>query len=202
MDEPRPAQVPARGGETGPERVGQPDFTEVRLSTRLVYDGKMLKVHEDGVRLPDGKTARREYVEHPGAVIIIALLDPETVIFERQFRYPLARHFYELPAGKIEPGEDPLETAKRELKEECGYTARRWRRLTTLHPCIGYSDEAIGLYLAQDLTYVGHALDEGEFLEVIPMPIAQALEWARNGHITDVKAIAGLLWLTEPALRS
>ena len=173
------------------------DFTERQLTTRLVYEGKMLKVREDTVRLPDGKTGLREYVQHPGAVIIIALLDDATVILERQFRYPLGRHFYELPAGKIEPGEDPLETAKRELREECGYTARRWRRLATLHPCIGYSDESIELYIAQDLTHVGHALDEGEFLEVVPLPVAQALEWAKTGRITDVKAIAGLLWLSQ-----
>ena len=176
------------------------DFTEHPLVTKLVYDGKMLKVREDTVRLPDGKTARREYVQHPGAVVIIPLLDDDTVIMERQFRYPLGRHFYELPAGKIEQGEDPLETAKRELKEECGYTAQRWQRLTTLHPCIGYSNEAIELYIARDLTYVGHALDEGEFLEVIRLPIAQALEWAKSGRITDVKAVAGLLWLCQPAL--
>ncbi len=171
------------------------DFTEHQLTTRLVYDGRMLKVHEDTVRLPDGKTARREYVRHPGAVAIIPLLDADTVIMERQFRYPLGRHFYELPAGKIEPGEDPLETAKRELREECGYTAQHWRHLTTLHPCIGYADEAIELYLAQELTQVGHALDEGEFLEVIAVPVAQMRLWAKSGLITDVKAVAGLLWL-------
>ncbi len=171
------------------------DFTEQRLTTKLVYDGKMLKVREDTVRLPDGKTARREYVQHPGAVVIIPLLDDKTVIIERQFRYPLQRHFYELPAGKIDPGEDPLETARRELREECGYAAQMWRHLTTLHPCIGYSDETIELYLAQDLTHVGHALDEGEFLQVIPLPVADALQWIQSGRITDVKTVAGLLWL-------
>src|SRR5450631_4642731 len=103
------------------------DFTETTLASRLVYDGDMLKVREDSVRLPDGGTARREWVQHPGAVIIIALLDENTVILERQFRYPLARHFYELPAGKIEPGEEPLATAQRELIEECGYTAKSWQ---------------------------------------------------------------------------
>jgi ADP-ribose pyrophosphatase len=178
------------------------DFTERQLSTKLVYDGKMLKAREDTVRLPDGKTALREYVQHPGAVVIIALLDAETVLMERQFRYPLGRHFYELPAGKIEPGEDPLETAKRELREECGYTAGAWQRLTTLHPCVGYSDESIELYLARDLTHVGHALDDGEFLEVLPLSIARALEWVKTGQITDVKAVAGVLWLSLPALRS
>ncbi len=172
-----------------------PDFTEKQLTSTLVYDGQLLKVREDTVRLPDGKTARREYVQHPGAVIIIALLDAATVLMERQFRYPLGRHFYELPAGKIEPGDEPLATAQRELVEECGYTAGRWQHLTTLHPCVGYSDERIELYLARELSYVGHALDDGEFLEVVPMAVDAALRHVREGHITDVKAVIGLAWL-------
>lgn len=172
------------------------DFTEKQLTTRLVYDGRLLKVHEDTVLLPDGGTARREYVRHPGAVIIIPLLDDDTVILERQFRYPLGRHFYELPAGKIDPGEEPLTTAQRELKEECGYAARRWRHLATLHPCVGYSDERFELYLARELTHVGRALDDGEFLEVVPLPLREALSWIRTGRITDVKTITGLMWIS------
>ena len=171
------------------------DFTETRLTTRLVYDGQLLKVHEDAVRMPDGTTARREWVEHPGAVIIIPLLDEATVLMERQFRYPLGRHFYELPAGKIEPGEDPLATAQRELIEECGYAAASWRHLATLHPCIGYSDERFELYLARDLKHVGRALDDGEFLEVVPMAVDDAVRGIKDGSITDVKALAGIAWL-------
>ena len=172
-----------------------PDFTEHRLSGRLAYDGNLLKVHEDTVRLPDGKTARREWVNHPGAVIIIALLDAQTVIMERQFRYPLGRHFLELPAGKIEPAEEPLATAQRELIEECGYTAKSWRHLATLHPCIGYSDERYELYLARGLAYVGRAPDDGEFLEVVPMAIDDVLRQVKDGRITDVKVLTGLAWL-------
>ena len=172
-----------------------PDFTEQQLTTRLVYAGQLLKVREDTVRLPDGRTARREYVQHPGAVIIIALLDADTVILERQFRYPLGRHFYELPAGKIDAGEDPLATAQRELMEECGYAARSWWQLATLHPCVGYSDERIELYLARDLTHVGHARDDGEFLEVVPVALAEALDWVETGRITDIKTVTGLAWL-------
>jgi ADP-ribose pyrophosphatase len=170
------------------------DFTETQLTTKLVYDGRLLKVREDTVRLPDGKTARREYVQHPGASIIIPMLDDETVLLERQYRYPLKRHFYELPAGKIDAGEDPLETARRELKEECGYQANVWQHLTTLHPCIGYSDERIELYLARELAHVGNALDDGEFLELVPLPVREALAWIKTGRITDVKTITGLLW--------
>jgi len=172
-----------------------PDFTEKRLTTRLVYDGQLLKVREDTVLRPDGKTARREWIQHPGAVIMIPMLDERTVLLERQYRYPLQRHFYELPAGKIEPGEEPLETAQRELIEECGYTAASWQHLATLHPCIGYSNERIELYLARELTHVGHAHDDGEFLEVVPLALSEALEWVKSGRITDVKAIIGLTWL-------
>ena len=171
------------------------DFTETQLTTRLAYDGKLLKVREDTVRLPDGGTARREYVQHPGAAIIIPLLDARTVLLERQFRYALGRHFYELPAGKIDSGEDALATAKRELIEECGYEAASWRHLATLHPCVGYSDERFELFLARELTHVGHARDEGEFLDVVPLAIDEALEWIQSGRITDIKAVSGLLWL-------
>jgi len=171
------------------------DFTETQLTTKLVYDGKMLEVREDTVRLPDGKIARREYIRHSGAVVIIPLLDGNTVIMERQFRYPLGRHFLELPAGKIEPGEDPLATAQRELVEECGYRAGSWRHLATVHPCIGYSDERIEFYLARQLTAVERALDDGEFLEVVPMAVEEVLRQIKDGRITDVKVVVGLSWL-------
>ena len=175
----------------------QPDFTETQLTTKLVYDGELLKVRADTVRLPDGKTARREYIRHPGAVIIIPLLDDKTVVMERQFRYALGRHFVELPAGKIEPGEDALATAQRELVEECGYQAGYWRHLATLHPCIGYSDERFEFYLARELIKVERALDDGEFLDVVPMAIDEVLRQVRDGRITDVKVVAGLAWLTR-----
>ncbi len=116
------------------------DFTETPISTRLAYDGGFLKLRRDEVRLPGGAAAWREYVEHPGAVVMMAFLDDDTILFERQYRYPLRRHFIELPAGKLEAGEPPLATARRELVEECGYEAADWRHLMTLHPCIGYSD--------------------------------------------------------------
>jgi ADP-ribose pyrophosphatase len=171
------------------------DYTEHRLTSRLAYDGAMLKVREDSVRLPDGGTAMREWVQHPGAVIIIAMLDRDTVIMERQFRYAVGRHFFELPAGKIEAGEEPLATARRELIEECGYTAASWRHLATLHPCVGYSNERFELYLARELTHVGRALDEGEFLDVVPMARSEIRKAVLDGRITDVKVVAGLAWL-------
>lgn len=170
------------------------DFSEITLDSEPVFDGALLHVRRDTVRLPNGKEATREYIRHPGAAMIIARPDPGTIVLERQFRYPLARHFIELPAGKIDRGEEPLATAQRELREECGYTAREWRHLTTLHPCIAYADERIELYLADGLTQVGAALDEDEFLEVMTVPLSEALAWVRDGTITEAKAVTGLLW--------
>lgn len=173
------------------------DLTESRVSTRLVYDGGLLRLRRDEVRLPDGAPAWREYVEHPGAVMVLAFLDEETIVLERQYRYPMRRHFIELPAGKMERGEPPLATAKRELVEECGYEARHWWPIATLHPCIGYADEVIELFGARDLVHVGSRLDPGEHLEVFPAAIADALRWVREGRITDTKTTFGLLWWAQ-----
>ena len=132
--------------------------------------------------------------------MIIAMADENTIVLVRQYRYPLDRHFIELPAGKIDPGEEPMDTAKRELREECGYEAKAWRHLTTLHPCIGYANERIELYLARDLVAVGQQLDDDELLEVLHVPVTEALLWVRDGKITEAKAVTGLLW-AEKILR-
>jgi ADP-ribose pyrophosphatase len=170
------------------------DLTEHELTSKLVYDGKLLKVRCDTVRLPDGQTAEREYIRHPGAAVVIAQLDSGELIFERQFRYPLRRVMIEMPAGKIDPGEPPLDTAKRELIEETGYSASTWHHLGTMHLAIGYSDEHIEIFLAQGLKHVGAKLDAEEFLEVFTLPLATALEWVREGKITDAKTLSALLW--------
>ena len=175
-----------------PEAHG--DFTESTVSSRLAYDGGLIKVKRDEVRLPDGHLAWREYVLHPGAVMILAFVDERTLLLERQYRYPKQRHFIELPAGKLEPGEEPLATARRELIEECGYEADEWSRFATLDPSIGYSTEVIHLYVARKLRHVGAKLDVGEHLETFEATLEDALAWVREGLITDTKTTFGLLW--------
>jgi ADP-ribose pyrophosphatase len=171
------------------------DLTEHFVAGGQVYDGGLLKVYRDTVRLPDGTTGYREYIRHPGAVAVLALFDDGALVLERQFRYPSRREFIEIPAGKLEPGEPHLETAQRELLEETGYVASEWRRLGVLHTAIAYTDEAIELFLARGLTRKEAKLDAGEFLEVLRVPFEEALAMVRDGRITDAKSVAGLLWL-------
>lgn len=184
--------------------MGEPaddPLAERTLDSRLVFEGVFLKLFVDQVRSADGHQGTREYLRHPGAVMIIPLLDAEHVLLERQFRYPLGRSIVEFPAGKIDPGEPPFECARRELLEETGYTARRWSHLGGLHNAIAYSDERIEIYLAEDLERSGDAvLDAGETLEVFEAPWRQLLEWVRDGAVTDVKTMVGAFWL-EKTLR-
>ena len=169
------------------------DLTEAFVSGEEVYAGGFFRVHRDVVRLPDGKTSVREYIRHPGAVGIIALLDDGRVVLERQYRYPHARDFIEIPAGKLEPGEPHFETAKRELLEETGYVAKQWTYLGVIHNAVAYSDEGIELWRAKGLEKREAKLDEGEFLEVLLLPLSEALAMCADGRITDVKTIIGLL---------
>ena len=172
------------------------DLSEKPLSSELVFDGKLLKVRRDVVRLPDGGQATREYIRHPGAVAVVPLFDDGSLLLERQFRYPHAREFIEVPAGKLEPNEPQLETAKRELLEETGYAAAEWQHLGTIHTAIAYTDEAIGLYLAKKLAKAGTPqLDAGEFVETLIVPFDEALAMVRDGRITDAKTVAALLWV-------
>ncbi|MGE0875561.1 MAG: NUDIX domain-containing protein [Burkholderiales bacterium] len=170
-------------------------LTETFVSGEEVYSGRLLKVQRDVVRLPDGSIGAREYIRHPGAVMVLPLFDDGSVLLERQYRYPHRREFIELPAGKLEPGEPHLETARRELREETGYVAAEWTRLTVIHTSIAYTNEAIELWLAKGLRHEGQCLDAGEFLEVMRVPMAEALAMVRDGRITDAKSVAGLLWL-------
>lgn len=165
------------------------------LKSEQVFRGKLLDVRRDNVLLPDGGESTREYIVHPGAVVIIAILDDGRLLFERQYRYPVGRVFLELPAGKIDPGEDIAVTARRELLEETGHEASTWRHLGVMHPCIGYSDERIEIFLARGLQHVSaQKLDHGEFLDVLAMPLTDALDAVRRGELTDAKTITALFW--------
>jgi ADP-ribose pyrophosphatase len=176
---------------------GESGLIETLLDGELAYEGHFLKVQCDRVVLPDGKITQREYIRHPGAVVILPLLADGSVLLERQFRYPLDRVFIEFPAGKIDPGEDPLSCAKRELQEETGYTATDWQFVCTIHNAIAYSDEHLDLYCARGLVAGPNALDEGEFLEIFSASVEQLLAWVKSGEITDVKTIIGAFWLEK-----
>jgi ADP-ribose pyrophosphatase len=170
------------------------DLTEHFVSGGPVYQGSLLKVHRDIVRLPDGSEGSREYIKHPGAVAILALTDDRQLLLERQYRYPPRREFIEIPAGKLEPGEPHLATARRELLEETGYEAGQWERLCVVDTAIGYTDERIELYLARKLIKKTQKLDPGEFLEIFLLPFDDALAMVRDGRISDVKTVAAILW--------
>lgn len=170
-------------------------LTETRLASQELLRGHFLHAMRDTVRLPDGKEATREYVIHPGAVMVVAELPDGRLVLERQFRYPVQSVMVEFPAGKLDPGEDSLACAQRELLEETGYTARQWARAGVLHPVISYSTEFIDIWFARDLTAGPRQLDAGEFLDVFSASTDELLQWCRDGRITDAKTLTCVLWL-------
>jgi len=173
------------------------DLKETCIDSMVMYEGNFIKVFKDNVRLPDGSVSMREHIVHPGAVAVLAILDNGDLLMERQFRYAPQREFIELPAGKIDHGEDILLTAQRELLEETGYIASNWTHLTTAWPCIGYANERMEYFLARGLTYQGRQLDDGEFLEVFELSLTDALDWIRQGKINDSKTMVGIFWLEK-----
>jgi len=187
-----PIQAPS---EVEPHGEVDAHLREQTLQTTQVYRGHFLDVRSDRVQLPDGGTAGREYIVHPGAVMVVPLLDDGRVVIERQWRYPLARVMLEFPAGKLDAGELPLQCAVRELIEETGYRATEWARAGILHNAIAYSNEGIEVWFARGLTQGARALDAGEFLEVGAASQAELEQLAMHGELTDAKTLIGLLWL-------
>jgi ADP-ribose pyrophosphatase len=168
---------------------------ERKTASQELFKGHFLHAFRDTVRLPDGGEATREYVTHPGAVMMIPMLGDGRLVLERQFRYPMGKVMTEFPAGKLDAGEDPLTCAKRELLEETGYSAREWARAGLLHPVISYSTEFIEIWFARGLSLQARSLDEGEFIDVFTATPAEVLDACRDGRITDAKTLIGALWL-------
>lgn len=188
ISDPRPTEDP---------NEAFPQLREERLSGEQVYPGNLLKVHRDWVRGPDGHEQAFEYTLHPGAAAIVALTAVGKVVLERQWRYALNRSFLEVPAGKLSPGEDPFLAARRELQEETGYTAGQWARLGVMHPVIGYSTEAIYLFMAKDLVLGQSAREPGECLELIELTPAELMAAIHRGEVTDSKTLSCALWLDQ-----
>lgn len=173
------------------------DLTESLLHSQTLLEGGFLTVRRDTVGLPDGTSATREYVVHPGAVAVVPVLDDGRVVMVRQFRYPLGQVLLEFPAGKIDPGEPVWTCARRELREETGYSARQWARACHIHNAAAYSTEGIEIWFASGLVPGPQALDAGEFLEVVAVTEQELDALAQAGQLTDVKTLIGLQWLRQ-----
>ena len=180
--------------------MNQPDDSHLREhweATEEVQKGRFLQWRRDRVRLPDGRTALREFVVHPGAAMIVPVLPDGRLLMERQFRYPVGMTMIEFPAGKLDPNEDPMVCAQRELKEETGYTAARWAKAGIMHPVIGYATEIIEIWFADGLMAGEPQRDDGEFLETFAATQQELEAWLLDGRLTDVKTIVGMMWLRQ-----
>lgn len=172
-------------------------FTEQTLDSQEVFSGRLLHVYQDNILLPDGRRSTREYIKHPGAVVAIPYLDDNRIVMVKQYRYPVGAVMLELPAGKIDPGESPDDTAQRELAEEIGYQSDRLLPVCRIHSCVGYSDELLHLYWAGNLKASQQHTDDDENLAIVTLPAEDAIAAAFNGEITDAKTLIGLFWLNE-----
>ncbi len=169
------------------------DFEEKTLSSEVVYSGKVITVERDDVELADGEKAFREVARHPGGVVILAMKDANTILLVKQFRYPIKKASLELPAGKLEKGEDPDLAARRELEEETGYVANRWSSLGYINTTPGFCDEKLYLYKAEDLYFVGEHPDDGEIIKAFCITIPEVMLKIKSGEINDAKTLCAIL---------
>ena len=170
---------------------------ETPKSSEKIFSGRLIDLYFYHIELPNGKSSTREWIKHPGAVCIIPILPNGNLCLIRQYRYGPRAEFIEIPAGKLDVGEDPLVCAKRELEEEIGYIAGKLTFLTNIHPAIGFSNEKMWMYLAENLILSKQNLDQDEFLELYPIPLKKAINLIYEGKITDVKTVIGILWLDK-----
>ena len=177
------------------DRLPDAHLIEEKLTGRLVHKGIFFDVFQDKVRLPDGRESMREYIRHPGASVILPLLDDGKVLLVRQYRYTIGKVVLEFPAGKLDLHEDPLVCAQRELTEETGYTASDWQHVCTVHNALGYSDEALYFFLARGLKEALPHPDAEEFVEPFTASLADLYSWVEMGQVTDVKTVVGTFWL-------
>ena len=195
MSAPRPTDPP---GATAPDPNCAPAHQLERfVSGEQVFKGRLLDVRRDIVAMPDGAQALREYVVHPGAAVVVPVLDDGRLVMERQFRYPLGRSMLEFPAGKLDAGEPPLQCAQRELAEETGYRARQWAVAGVLHNAVGYSTEVIHILFARGLNAGAQALDDGELIDIALLNEAELDAAAARGELTDAKTLIALMWLQK-----
>lgn len=180
-----------------PTAFNDDHLREETIESQRVYQGHFIDLRRDRVRLPNGHEAGREYVVHPGAVMIVAILPDGSLVMERQYRYPVRQTMIEFPAGKLDAGEGGLACAQRELWEETGYRAKRWAKAGIMHPVIGYATEVIEIWFADDLTLGERHLDDGEFLDVFTAMAEELDQWMQQGLLTDAKTIVGMMWLKQ-----
>ena len=178
------------------------ELKEIRISSEKIFSGRLINLYLDQVKLPNGKNSTREWIDHPGAVCLIPILADGNLCLIRQFRYGPGEEFIEIPAGKLDEGENPVDCAYRELEEETGFKANKLTFLTNIHPAIGFCNEKMWMYLAEDLEKTEKRLDQDEFLKLLPTPLHTALDWVLSGKITDVKTVIGILWAERILKRS
>ena len=173
---------------------------EKTIQAKTIYKGSFLTLNSDQVLLPNGNTSSREWIKHPGAVCCVPILPNGEIVLIRQYRYAVKEEMIEIPAGKLDKNEIPEKCALRELEEEIGYKANKLTLLANIYPAIGFTDEKMWLYLAEDLVKTKQSLDADEFLEINPTKLNEAVDMVWEGEITDVKTIIGILWAQRTLL--